>query len=37
MSHHQKFWKSGITEGQFNHALGCVEKRVYILFKQKAC
>ena len=37
MSHHQKFWKSEITEGQFNNALGCVEKRVYILFKQKAC
>ena len=32
MSHHQKFWKSGITEGQFNNPLGCVEKTcLYII------
>ena len=31
MSHYHKFWKCGVIAEQCDNALGCVEKKVYIM------
>ena len=37
MSHYQKFWKSGVTAEQYDNALGCVGKKIWILHKRRLC